>query len=551
MAGQPPKVAPPERLPTLRDRALSWLHRYLALDVQPRTRVSLDAPPVPPRDNSPRGAWIRADTPLRPGSGLRWSGSAAARSESRPAHPGTAAQGIGRVPRDRTGETEDIRFDPTTEADAWNDKGVAFAAAGNAAEAEAAWEAALAAHPKHLEAAFNRGLVLWRHGALTDDALFQHLEAFAIGRGERWKKRFLLSLIQLERGDVDFALTLLEQAARERPGVAEVESTLSRIRAQSRGGRQPQQVIGEHARYVSAVCISADGVVVLSGSYDTTAALWEPSTGRQLRIFEGHTAPVSCALLGRDGRTAVTGSDDGTMRLWDVETGRCQRVFSPQAGRVASIALSADGRLLLWASTQTSENVEQLTLQLWDMEAGRHVRTLEGHTGPVKSVSLSPDGRRAVSGADDQTVRLWNLLTGDCKVLQGHSHFVSAVCFSTEGTQLLSGSWDQTLRLWDAQSGQCVRIFEGHTGLVTSVCLSADSRWALSAGWDGSVRLWEVATGRCLRTFPGHSSLVSAVALSGDGSWGVSGGWDCTVRLWPVSTAGAGMCALQASQRSS
>jgi WD40 repeat protein len=38
------------------------------------------------------------------------------------------------------------------------------------------------------------------------------------------------------------------------------------------------------------------------------------------------------------------------------------------------------------------------------------VRTFEGHTGSVNSVALSPDGRCALSGSDDNTLRLWELV---------------------------------------------------------------------------------------------------------------------------------------------
>ena len=41
----------------------------------------------------------------------------------------------------------------------------------------------------------------------------------------------------------------------------------------------------------------------------------------------------------------------------------------------------------------------------------------------------SPDGLTLASGSTDQTVRLWNPLTGQCtRVLKGHRHWV-LVCF--------------------------------------------------------------------------------------------------------------------------
>src|SRR5512132_1878126 len=47
-------------------------------------------------------------------------------------------------------------------------------------------------------------------------------------------------------------------------------------------------------------------------------------------------------------------------------------------------------------------------LSLPDLETGES-RALTGHTGSVNAVAMLPDGRRALSGADDWTLILWDL----------------------------------------------------------------------------------------------------------------------------------------------
>ena len=41
------------------------------------------------------------------------------------------------------------------------------------------------------------------------------------------------------------------------------------------------------------------------------------------------------------------------------------------------------------------------------------------------SVAISPDGRRVVSGSDDNTLKVWDVATGECvATLKGHSDSV-------------------------------------------------------------------------------------------------------------------------------
>jgi len=49
---------------------------------------------------------------------------------------------------------------------------------------------------------------------------------------------------------------------------------------------------------------------------------------------------------------------------------------------------------------------------LWDVASGREVRTLSGHTDDVNSVAFAPDGRTLASGSFDDTIKLWDVASG-------------------------------------------------------------------------------------------------------------------------------------------
>jgi small GTP-binding protein len=197
---------------------------------------------------------------------------------------------------------------------------------------------------------------------------------------------------------------------------------------------------------------------------------------------------------------------------------------------VMSVALSGDGKRAL---SGAGDN----TVRLWDVESGRCPRVMEGHTASVLSVALSGDGKRALSGANDKTLRLWDLESSRClTVLEGHNREIRSVALSADGKRALSGAEDCTLRFWDLELSRCLKVLNGHTASIWSVAVSADGKRALSASADKTLRLWDLESRRCLKVLEGHTDRVLSAAISADGKQVLSGADDKTLRLWDLDS---------------
>ena len=84
---------------------------------------------------------------------------------------------------------------------------------------------------------------------------------------------------------------------------------------------------------------------------------------------------------------------------------------------------------------------------------------------------MFPDGRRVVSGSCDNTLKVWDVATGECvATLEGHSSAVRCEVISVavfpDGRRVVSASDDKTLKVWDVETGECVATLEGHSSYV-------------------------------------------------------------------------------------
>jgi WD domain, G-beta repeat/TIR domain len=165
---------------------------------------------------------------------------------------------------------------------------------------------------------------------------------------------------------------------------------------------------------------------------------------------------------------------------------------------VRSVAALSDNRRAL-------SSAEDGTIRLWDLDTTQELRRLEGHTSIVLSVAVLPNGDTALSGSFDNTMRLWDLKTGtELRRFEGHAKWVEAVAVLPEVRQAISGSGDWTIRLWDLKTGAELRHFAGHCGTVSSLAVLSAGQRVLSGSHDGSMRLWDPQTGEELRRFGGR-----------------------------------------------
>lgn len=200
--------------------------------------------------------------------------------------------------------------------------------------------------------------------------------------------------------------------------------------------------------------------VVITGSYDRTARIWNMETGEELRVLRGHTRGVRC--LQFDEAKLITGSMDRTLKIWNWRTG--------------------------------------------DL-----IRTLEGHTEGIVCLHFNED--TLASGSADSNIKIWNFRSGECFTLRGHTDWVNAVQLWT-GKRSRDAQAQATRTDWKSGKVEAAPADEDQAqNRDRKTNDGQPPSFLFSASDDGTIRLWDLEERECLMSYDGHVGQVQSIKL--------------------------------------
>ena len=275
---------------------------------------------------------------------------------------------------------------------------------------------------------------------------------------------------------------------------------------------------------ITAVDLSPDGKILLTGSYDGIGRVWDSATGKLLQSCEGHEASIVSVAFSPDGKRFATGGLDGTCRLWDSETAKNILVIREEEARYHRLSFSPDGKRLLTSGPGSEPHV-------WNCENGEKVLTLKVDPEQVTSARFSPNGISAAVATRSNRIYLCNLINGksDNMVRQNAGEIVD-FAFSPDATKLLTVNMNNNLLLHRVPLGWGIIVFDQNGTKTTS----PDYFFNLS----GASRSTPKASGYYLERWLEDQGLQAddtPMVQSGDNKWTLTHN-DGALRLWRTET---------------
>ncbi|XP_074222841.1 WD repeat-containing protein 86 isoform X1 [Camelus bactrianus] len=202
------------------------------------------------------------------------------------------------------------------------------------------------------------------------------------------------------------------------------------------------QVFRGHTSIVNRILVANNQL--FSSSYDRTARAWNVDKGQVSWEFRGHRNCVltlaylaswdlpgaPCMEEAMAGGLLVTGSTDGTAKVWQVASGCCHQTLRGHTGAVLCLVLDTPSHTAFTGSTDA-------TIRAWDILSGEQLRVFREHQGSV--ICLELVNRHVYSGSADRTVKCWLADTGErVRTFAAHGHSVSALKYH-------AGTWVSAL----------------------------------------------------------------------------------------------------------
>lgn len=191
------------------------------------------------------------------------------------------------------------------------------------------------------------------------------------------------------------------------------------------------------------------------------------------------------------------------------------RSFEGHEQNITALAVSDDGTLLASAA-------EDRTVRLWDLGSGQEIWTQKSKTSHLNGVVVTPvlpDGRFVIANYDDSRFAVMSAADGSINRYAGSSPMSpTALRLTRDGVHLVwaARSRRPNLYVWNLAQDRAVGAY-GDGDCPNVLALSRDGKRIATGDSRGVVRVWDLSTGEVLQQIRAHQDAVTDLDFSPSG----------------------------------
>jgi WD40 repeat protein len=310
----------------------------------------------------------------------------------------------------------------------------------------------------------------------------------------------------------------------------------------------------EHTSTVDTVAFSPDNKLLATGSADHTIKLWDRATGAEIATLTGHTKGVRSLAFAPDSKTLISSGAEATLRLWEVAPPReiprspaQLQSFGHMPGPSPYLFVDSSGKkLFVWVPPGENEARGRSDVDCYDLRQGTKLFSFVDDNRLVHSLAFSANGKLAATGAEDDSVRLYDLEKQGTMLPGGDRFFfkkegekkpvgIADLALAPDGTTLIVTSNDGEVAIADVAKKTVRRSFKAHDGKIMACITSADGKRFATLGQDNVLKLWDLESGRELRRWalgkPAAAPVVHSLAFAADDRQLATGNANTTIYL--------------------
>eukprot|EP00468_Gymnochlora_sp_CCMP2014_P013171 CAMPEP_0167756364 /NCGR_PEP_ID=MMETSP0110_2-20121227/9346_1 /TAXON_ID=629695 /ORGANISM="Gymnochlora sp., Strain CCMP2014" /LENGTH=394 /DNA_ID=CAMNT_0007642469 /DNA_START=94 /DNA_END=1278 /DNA_ORIENTATION=+ len=251
--------------------------------------------------------------------------------------------------------------------------------------------------------------------------------------------------------------------------------------------RQCIKTMRGHDHTVSCVQFTDSGDRLFSCSRDKTIKIWDVQSGYCLKTIEAHKEWVRQVKISQCSSMFASCSIDHTIKVWDYKKMEEIVTFRDHEHVVESIIFShekADQYLMKHVKGSNGKSEDKKSKVAAEKKAKAN--------GTATKRPYTP--KFLASCSRDRTIKIFHISSGIMIAnIIGHENWVGSIVFHPSGKYLLSGADDKTIRVWDLEKRfRCYRILEdAHDPFVRCIDYNYKKPVLASGGVENNLKIWE------------------------------------------------------------